>query len=177
MRAAVGTLAGRLAEHAHAALARALEPEHEPQQRRLAAAVRPRDRDELARCDGERDVLEHPDARPVAERDVVELDDGIRSARASERLPQGGEVRPHDGEVVGSGSDLALADPLERVEHGRLRRRASRATVSASFGEMSVSKKTVVAPELRTTSTSRAMSRADGSASGVSPSSGICSSP
>ena len=32
---------------------------------------------ELARCDGERDVLEHPDARPVAERDVVELDDGI----------------------------------------------------------------------------------------------------
>ena len=28
-------------------------------------------------CDGERDVLEHPDARPVAERDAVELDDGI----------------------------------------------------------------------------------------------------
>ena len=45
--AAVGALAGSLAEHAHGALARALEPEHEPQQRRLAAAVRPCDRDEL----------------------------------------------------------------------------------------------------------------------------------
>ena len=27
--------------------------------------------------DGERDVLEHPDTCPVAERDAVELDDGI----------------------------------------------------------------------------------------------------
>ena len=77
MRAAVAALAGGLAEHAHGALARALEPEHEPQQRRLAAAVRPCDRDELARRDRERDVLEHADAGPVAERDAVELDDGI----------------------------------------------------------------------------------------------------
>ena len=77
MRAPVAALARRLAEHAHGALARALEPEHEPQQRRLAAAVRPRDRDELARRDRERDVLEHADPGPVAERDAVELDDGI----------------------------------------------------------------------------------------------------
>ena len=54
---------------------------------------------------------------------------------------------------------------------------ASRATVCASFGEMSVSKKTVVVPERRTVSTSRAMSFAVGSASGVSPSSGICTRP
>ena len=74
--AAAATLAGRLAEHAHRARARALEPEHEPEQRRLAAAVRAGDRNELARRDRERDILEHADAGPVAERDAVELDDG-----------------------------------------------------------------------------------------------------
>ena len=70
-----GALAGRAAEDAHRARRRPLEAEHEPEQRRLAAAVRPGDRDELAGRDGERDVLEHGDSGPVVERDVGELDD------------------------------------------------------------------------------------------------------
>ena len=77
MRPPSPPLPAGLAEDAHGALARALEPEHEPQQRRLAAAVRPGDRHELPGSDGERDVLEHPDTCPVAERDAFERDDGI----------------------------------------------------------------------------------------------------
>ena len=113
------------AEDAHRSRCRALETEHEPEQGRLAAAVRPGDRDELAGADRERDVLEHPDARPVAERDAVELDDRGHDS-ASERLLQGGEVRPHDGEVVGAGGDLVVRQPLERVEHRGLDARLAR---------------------------------------------------
>ena len=68
---------------AHRSRCRALEAEHEAEQGRLAAAVRPGDRDELARADPERDVLEHPNARPVAERDAVELDDGSSARHPS----------------------------------------------------------------------------------------------
>jgi hypothetical protein len=52
-----------------------LEPEHEPEQGRLAATVRPGDRDELAGGDGKRHRLEHGDSGPVVKRDVGELDD------------------------------------------------------------------------------------------------------
>ena len=54
---------------------------------------------------------------------------------------------------------------------------ASRATVCASFGETSVSKNTVVAPCCFTWLTSDSISFALGSASGVMPVSGTCSSP
>ena len=64
----------RLAEEERAPQRRPLEAEDEPHERRLAAAVRAGDRDELALADPERDVLEHALARPVAERDAVELD-------------------------------------------------------------------------------------------------------
>ena len=158
MRPPSRTLAGRLAEDAHRALARALEPEHEPQQGRLAAAVRPRDRDELARA---RRRARHPRARGRPPGSRTRRRRARRrgcSARASQRLPEGGEVRAHDREVVGPGGDLALADPLERIEHGRLRRRprgppSPRASARAASRRTRSSRRS-----LRTTSTSRAMS-------------------
>ena len=64
----------RLAEEERLARRRPLEPERQPHQRRLAAAVRTGDRDELARLDGELDVLEHRPAAVVGERDVAQLD-------------------------------------------------------------------------------------------------------
>jgi hypothetical protein len=65
---------GRLAEEERLAVAWTLEPEHEPHQRRLAAAVRSRDRDELALRDLEADPFEDGGAAAVAEADVAELD-------------------------------------------------------------------------------------------------------
>ena len=59
---------GGLAEEERRPLARALEPEHDPHERRLAAAVRAGDGDELALAECEVDVLEHALARPVPER-------------------------------------------------------------------------------------------------------------
>ena len=111
------------------------------------------------------------------EGDVGELDDRAwGSRRASERLPERRQVLAHHREVGRAGLDPALAQPLERIEERGLDP-GLRATVCASFGEISGSKKTVVVPELRTVSTSRAMSFADGSASGVRPSSGTCTRP
>ncbi len=69
----------RAAEHQHASGRRALEPEREAQQRRLAAAVRPGDPDERPLLDGERDVLERRGTAPIGERDVLELDRGGRA--------------------------------------------------------------------------------------------------
>ncbi len=74
-RAPAAPVPARLAEDAHRSRDRTLETEHEPEKRRLAAAVRPGDRDELSGADLERDVLEDANAGPVAERDAVELDD------------------------------------------------------------------------------------------------------
>ena len=64
----------RFAEEERVSLRRALEPEHDPDERRLPSAVRPRDGDELPLGDLERDVLENALPRPVAERDVRQLD-------------------------------------------------------------------------------------------------------
>ena len=119
MRGAVDALAARPAEDAHAARRRTLETEHEAKQRRLAAAVRAGDRDELAGVDAQGDILEHTNAGPVAERDALELDDG-RHVLTSERLLERREVRAHDGEVVLPGGDLVVGQALERVEHRRL---------------------------------------------------------
>jgi hypothetical protein len=58
----------------HSTRHRFLETEDESQQRRLAAAVRSRDRDELASTDLEGDIAENERAVPVGERDVVESD-------------------------------------------------------------------------------------------------------
>jgi hypothetical protein len=55
---------GRLAEQERLPRRRPLEPEHEPHQRRLAAAVRTCDSDELALLDLEVDPVEHE--RPAA---------------------------------------------------------------------------------------------------------------
>ena len=53
---------------------RLLEAQRQAHERRLAAAVRARDRDELARLDGEVDALEHGPAAVVRERDVAQFD-------------------------------------------------------------------------------------------------------
>ena len=72
----------RLAEEESLARRWTLEPERQPHQRRLAAAVRPCDRNELARLDGEADVLDDRLTAVVGERDVAELD-RYRHPRAS----------------------------------------------------------------------------------------------
>ena len=68
-------------------------PSASAHQRRLAAAVRPGDRDELARLDGEADVLEHGPAPVVGERDVAQLDryrhpSAFRSAARFSRMTE-----------------------------------------------------------------------------------------
>ena len=65
---------GRLSEQAHVARRRARETEGEPHERRLAAAVRPGHRDELALLDREVDVREHRLTGAVREADLRELD-------------------------------------------------------------------------------------------------------
>ena len=140
---------GGLAEEQRAARGRPLEPEHEPDERRLAAAVGAGDRDELAPLDGEVDVREH---RPAAVRRRRRRR-GARRLAAPERLAQGGEVRAHDREVVLAAGDLLLGQALDRIRAPRSCAPVSRATVSASFGETSVSKKIVVAPARLTSPT------------------------
>ena len=49
-----------------------LQPEDEAKQRRLAAAVRPGDRDELAALDGELHVTQHGRTVPVGKRHMLE---------------------------------------------------------------------------------------------------------
>jgi hypothetical protein len=71
---------GRLAEEQDPPAARPLEAEQQPQQRRLAAAVRAGDGDELAPLDHQVDVLEDGPAAGVGERHALKLDDG-RSPR------------------------------------------------------------------------------------------------
>ena len=73
---------GRLAEEESLARRWTLEAERQPHQGRLAAAVRACDRDELARFDGEADVLDDGLPAVVGERDVAQLD-RYRHPRAS----------------------------------------------------------------------------------------------
>jgi hypothetical protein len=63
-----------LAEEECGAFRRPFEPEDDPHERRLAAAVRARDGDELALADAEVDVFEDALSGPVTERDALELD-------------------------------------------------------------------------------------------------------
>jgi hypothetical protein len=63
-----------LTEEECCALRRPLQPEDDAYERRLAAAVRARDGDELALADPEVDVFEDALTGPVAERDPFELD-------------------------------------------------------------------------------------------------------
>ena len=63
-----------LAEQARGAQGRALEPERHAEERRLAAAVRAGNGDELARLDREVDVAEHRRPAGVGERDAAERD-------------------------------------------------------------------------------------------------------
>jgi hypothetical protein len=65
---------GGLAEEAHAAGCRPLEPEREAEQRRLAAAVRAGDGDELAGGDDQIDVAQNRLPVQIREVDVLELD-------------------------------------------------------------------------------------------------------
>ena len=65
---------GRLAVQECNALARSLEPEEDPHERRLTASVRAGDRDELALAEREVDSLEHALPGPIAEGDASELD-------------------------------------------------------------------------------------------------------
>ena len=64
----------RFAEQRHLAARGSLEPKREPEERRLAAAVRAGDRDELAGGDLQLDVVEHRRPLRIGEVDVVELD-------------------------------------------------------------------------------------------------------
>jgi hypothetical protein len=61
-----------LAEESSLAAGRALEAEHEPEERRLAAAVRPRDRDELSARHLEVEALEDGRAARIREGHSVE---------------------------------------------------------------------------------------------------------
>ena len=74
-----------LAEEERLARARTLDPENESQQRRLAAAVGPGDRDELPSLDGQVDVGEHGWPLAVRERQRSGLD-GYRHPRAFRRV-------------------------------------------------------------------------------------------
>ncbi len=65
---------GGLAEEERRAARRPLESQHDPHERGLAAAVRPRHGHELTLVDAEVDVLEHMLAGAVAERDAFQLD-------------------------------------------------------------------------------------------------------
>ena len=67
---------GGLTEQAHPAGGRPLEPEREPQEGRLPAAVGAGDRHELARRDPEVDVAQHGLPVQVGEVDALELDRG-----------------------------------------------------------------------------------------------------
>ena len=92
-RRAAGEPRRRLAEEEGLARRRPLEAEREAHQRRLAAAVRSGDRDELARLDGEVHVLEHGTASVVGERDVAQLDryrhpSAFRSAARFSRMTE-----------------------------------------------------------------------------------------
>ena len=138
-------LPGRRPKTRDAARLGSLEPEHQPQQRRLAAAVRPGDADELAGAELERDVLEHA-AGPPGRRTRRRRARRPGSRPASERLPQCREIRPHDGEVVVAARRSASSVSPSSGLSTAVSTPASRATVSASFGETSVSKNTVVAP-------------------------------
>ena len=69
---ALGQIADLAREHLDASRGRFLEPHNEPDERRLAAAVRARDRDELAPVDLEVDVAQHGRAVPVGKRRTVE---------------------------------------------------------------------------------------------------------
>jgi hypothetical protein len=71
---ALAEVVGRLAEQPHAAPRRLLESQHEPQQRRLAAAVGARDRQELTRLDPEVDPLQDRRSVRVGEVDACQLD-------------------------------------------------------------------------------------------------------
>jgi hypothetical protein len=65
---------GRLAEEPDRSRGRAREAERKAKQRRLAAAVRPRDRDELASLHGEVEPFDHRRPPVVREGDAPELD-------------------------------------------------------------------------------------------------------
>ena len=67
-------LARRFAEQLDLAARRLLEPERQPQQRRLAASIRPGDRDELTGVDPQVDAGQHRRPLRVREVDVLELD-------------------------------------------------------------------------------------------------------
>src|SRR5262245_6437407 len=82
---------GRVAEQQDAALLGWQEPEHDPQPRGLARAVRADDAEEVAGRDGEVDPLEDPNLAAI-ERDVLELDEGphrgaVGRAPSSARSP------------------------------------------------------------------------------------------
>ena len=71
---AIAEAVGRLPEEAHLAAGRPLQTEREPEQRRLPAAVRACERDELPGLDLEIDIEKDRLPREVAELDVRELD-------------------------------------------------------------------------------------------------------
>ena len=110
---------GGLAEEERVPGERALEPEREPDQRRLAAAVRARDGDELALLDPQVDVVQDGRAVPVGERRLPAA--RRRPLRACECPAERGEVLAHDRKVVLAAVELLLRQSLERVEHGRAR--------------------------------------------------------
>ena len=64
------------AEDVHGALEWTLQPEDESEERRLAAAVRAGDGDELTCGDAQRDGVQNADAVAIGERDAVELQSG-----------------------------------------------------------------------------------------------------
>ena len=94
----------------------------------------------------------------------------------SESAPERRQVSTHDREVVVATDATSFVRPSIGSSTA-VRAPVSRATVSATRGETSVSKKIVVAPLSRTRRTAASSLRGVGSASGETPANGTCTSP
>ena len=109
--------AGGLAEEERLALVRLEQPEREPDERRLAAAVRPGDRDELdpARYAKSTESTGWP---PVGEGDAAQLDRGGEPYRPRIREPPAARPgsRASRRSSRSPAARLASREPLERVE-------------------------------------------------------------
>ena len=95
--------------------ARLFQPDDDPDERRLAAAVRSRDRDELAAFD----LRGRRRARPAARGRTRRSPARVEALAASEGLPQRRQVLAHDGEVVRAALLLVRCEALDRIEHRR----------------------------------------------------------
>ena len=164
-RAAARTSPPRSPKRSASPGARPLEPEREPQQRRLAAAVRAGDRDELARLDRE---IRRARA-PAGRRRRRTRRRGARPLPAPERLPERREVLAHDGEVVLARVGLLVGEALDRVEDGGLRADLARDRLARGAARRASRRRRSSRRRRGPRPTTSSRSRGVGSASGETP--------